>query len=516
MHQPDAQFRQRRGEHPVTGLGRLVAQRLGFLDQRAHPVRLLPGLARGAHPLDDLVTARFRYGDSRNRLPAGRQFVDDGNVEIGIGGHRERARDRRRGHDQLMRMAVVAHALFPQRHALVHAEAMLLIDDDEAESTKADAFLEQCVRADDQRSAAIGDRGKGFAPRRRFLAAGEPGGLQPERPEPVGEALPVLLGEQLGRRHDRGLHAAGHRLETGDRGDDRLARADVALDEAHHRVRRRHVAEDFLRHALLRARQREWQPFDECVDPVLPAAERRRGLGIRDRAQVLQAEVVRQQFLEREALLARVTARNHQRDVRVGRRPVQVANGFRERGHREFTAYRIGQQLLRRRALHRLQCLTGQAAQPALLHALGRRVDRRERIVDGGILAVAQEPVLRVDHLEAGAALADFAETGHAHTVLELRLLVAREVEETQRELPAAVGDSHEQVAPAAKRRLGEQHFARHQASFAGNQCAQPDELRTVFVAQRQQEQQVFHPLEMQPFEFFRECRADPRQGRQR
>jgi len=121
-----------------------------------------------------------------------------------------------------------------------------------------------------------------------------------------------------------------------------------------------------------------------------------------------------------------------------------------------------------------------------------------------------------MDHLEAGAALADFAETGHAYPVLELCQLAAREVEETQGELPAAVTDPHEQVTPAAERRLGEQHFARHQAAIAGNQRSEPHELRTVFVAQRQQEQEVFHPVEMQPFEFPGERRADPGQGRQR
>jgi hypothetical protein len=39
-------------------------------------------------------------------------------------------------------MAAVRHAFVTQRHALVYAEAMLFIDNDQCEAVEVDAFLE--------------------------------------------------------------------------------------------------------------------------------------------------------------------------------------------------------------------------------------------------------------------------------------------------------------------------------------------------------------------------------------
>ena len=57
-------------------------------------------------------------------------------------------------------MPRTADALVAQRHALVHAEAMLLVDDDERELIKLDAFLEQRMRADDKLCTTIRDCGQ--------------------------------------------------------------------------------------------------------------------------------------------------------------------------------------------------------------------------------------------------------------------------------------------------------------------------------------------------------------------
>ncbi len=67
----------------------------------------------------------------------------------------------------------------------------------------------------------------------------------------------MLLGQNLGWRHDGRLHAAGDGFQAGNRGDDGLAGADVALDQAHHRVRLRQVRENFIDDALLRAGELE-------------------------------------------------------------------------------------------------------------------------------------------------------------------------------------------------------------------------------------------------------------------
>ena len=64
----------------------------------------------------------------------------------------------------------------------------------------------------------------------------------------------MLLGEDLGRRHQRTLVAALDRGQQGGDGDDRLAGADVALQQAVHGVRRREVGIDLADHPGLGAR----------------------------------------------------------------------------------------------------------------------------------------------------------------------------------------------------------------------------------------------------------------------
>ena len=52
-------------------------------------------------------------------------------------------------------MTGTADALVTQRHALVHTEPMLFIDNHERELFELDAFLEQRVRTDHNLSAAV-------------------------------------------------------------------------------------------------------------------------------------------------------------------------------------------------------------------------------------------------------------------------------------------------------------------------------------------------------------------------
>ena len=67
--------------------------------------------------------------------------------------HVERARDRRRGERQHVDLG--AQPLQPL--LLAHAEAVLLVDDDEAEALELDVGLQQLVRADDDVDRAVGE-----------------------------------------------------------------------------------------------------------------------------------------------------------------------------------------------------------------------------------------------------------------------------------------------------------------------------------------------------------------------
>ena len=78
----------------------------------------------------------------------------------------------------------------------------------------------------------------------------------------------MLLGEHLGRRHQRSLVPALHGGEQGGDGDDRLAGADVALQQPVHRVGSRQVGVDLADHPLLGGGQREAQRGVEPADQL--------------------------------------------------------------------------------------------------------------------------------------------------------------------------------------------------------------------------------------------------------
>ena len=69
----------------------------------------------------------------------------------------------------------------------------------------------------------------------------------------------MLLGEDLGRRHERDLEAVLHRDERRNQGDDRLAGADVSLQQAVHRRRALQVLDDVLERVTLAGGELEWQ-----------------------------------------------------------------------------------------------------------------------------------------------------------------------------------------------------------------------------------------------------------------
>ena len=67
----------------------------------------------------------------------------------------------------------------------------------------------------------------------------------------------VLTGENLGWRHQRRLAAALDRGQHRDQRDDRLAAADIPLEQPHHAPRLRHFRRDLGDRETLRAGQRK-------------------------------------------------------------------------------------------------------------------------------------------------------------------------------------------------------------------------------------------------------------------
>ena len=88
----------------------------------------------------------------RDRLPPRRPLVEQAEIEVAVQRERERARNRRGGHEQ----HVGRLALGAERLALLHAEAVLLVDDGEPEPRERRGLLHQRVRADDEQRRRIG------------------------------------------------------------------------------------------------------------------------------------------------------------------------------------------------------------------------------------------------------------------------------------------------------------------------------------------------------------------------
>ena len=146
----------------------------------------------------------------------------------------------------------LARALGVERRALAHAEAVLLVDDADGEPRELDVGLDQGVGADDQRRARpVASRSS--VSRRR--AGGRRAGQQRERDRPrrraALEGRGVLLGERLGRRHQRGLVARLERAQHRVEGDHGLARADLAHQQPLHRLARREVGVDLVERVAL-------------------------------------------------------------------------------------------------------------------------------------------------------------------------------------------------------------------------------------------------------------------------
>ena len=94
-----------------------------------------------------------------------------------------------------------------------------------------------------------------------------------QQPRDVDE---VLLGQDLGRRHERHLQAVLHRDERRQQRDDRLARADVALQQPVHRLRPLQVVDDLLQRLPLPGGQPERQHAPRRLADAIVDANRRR------------------------------------------------------------------------------------------------------------------------------------------------------------------------------------------------------------------------------------------------
>ena len=145
----------------------------------------------------------------------------------------------------------------PHLRALGNAEAVLLVDDGQAEAAEHHLVLKQCVGADEHLQRAVAKSLVDAATLLRRRASRQQLALKAQTAAPLRECLEMLCGEYL-----RGSHKG--RLETVVGGDEHrherhhgLAAPYVPLHEAVHLAPRAQVVAYFVHHALLGIRQLE-------------------------------------------------------------------------------------------------------------------------------------------------------------------------------------------------------------------------------------------------------------------
>ncbi len=364
---------------------------------------------------------------------------------------------------------------------------MLLVDDRQAEPGEAHLLLDHRVGADHQRGLARGHLLEHLRPRLALAAAGQPGDGDAERRQPADQLLQVLLGQDLGRRHQRALPAGVDGDAGGERGHHRLAGADVALQQAMHRQRPRQVGGDLVGDAALRLGQAKRQVAQQRV--VAAAAdrrERRRALRLALALGLQLRQLLRQQLVELEALPGRMRAVFERLGVEPRRRLVQPAQGLAQ-------GRQVRRQQGRRHDLVEIgarQAAGDRLAQHRLRQLHRARVDRRQRGRQGR--ARRHDLEARMHHLQAEEAAARLAAGAHPLADRQRLLLRRIEVEEAQHQVVAVLvleRDDELAARPELDLRVADDRL--DLAGLAVAQRRDRDQPGLVLVAQRQVQREV-------------------------
>ena len=196
-------------------------------------------------------------------------------------------------------------ALGLQLHALMHAEAVLLVHHRQAQIRERDVLRKQRMGADQDVDLARRQLGQGLVRGLRLFRArsGRPAARRPPRHR--APATPDAGAPEFGRRHQRRLQAGFHRAQHGQQRHDGLAGADIALQQPQHALRRCHVLFDFGQRLQLRIGQGEGQGGDGLGLQLAGAGDRRGPCRRAGGADQQQRQLVGQQLVIGQPLARR-------------------------------------------------------------------------------------------------------------------------------------------------------------------------------------------------------------------
>ena len=170
----------------------------------------------------------------------GRRRGDQAHVAHAARGHLHGSRNRRRRkREHVNLLAQVLELLL-----VLHAKALFLVDDHQAQVLGVHVGRKQAVRADEHINRALGKRLERALLLRRRAKAAEHLDLQAKRGKALKECLVVLLGQNGRGAEHHDLAAGVHALKRCAQGDLGLAKAHVAAQQAVHGLGRLHVRLD--------------------------------------------------------------------------------------------------------------------------------------------------------------------------------------------------------------------------------------------------------------------------------
>jgi hypothetical protein len=247
-----------------------------------------------------------------------------------------------------------------------------------------------------------------------------------ERIEPGGEAARMLLREQFSGCHEGGLFAVFDGAHGRERGDDGLARAHVALQQPHHRLRAAEIVPDLEPRAFLGAGQAEGQRLQQPAEQLAARRQCPGAVQVRSLAQQSAGSAGAPAAPRTPVDAAPGDGRHSARRDR--RRPGgRCTNRKAESSGGSSSAVSTSPPSQSRSApgAELGQRQRGQVAHATLLNALRDRIDRRQASVRRHSGVDREEPVFRMHDLEAAGAQACFAEAAHPCAAREPLLLRA-------------------------------------------------------------------------------------------
>ncbi len=232
-----------------------------------------------------------------DRAPVRRQLIDHRIIKVPIQCQRKGARDGRCGHDE----GIGPQAFLPELRALHDPEAVLFVDNDQPELPEQNVLLNERVRANNDHAVTGGYFGKVAL----LGTGGLEGNLDAERFCKLHDIQIVLLGQNLGRRHQGRLISAFHGIEHGHERNDCFAGADIALNQPVHRDRPRHVVSYFADNATLRSGKLKRQRLIEASGKCSLWSKRNAAFFLLMLLQGCQSDLEGKQFIKRKTVMRR-------------------------------------------------------------------------------------------------------------------------------------------------------------------------------------------------------------------